>query len=591
MWPFDDDTSTTPDPNAEPSQGRLSEAFANPYVSIPYAIGSGIASMAAPRLASGINTGLGLGMAAEKGAYALQQKKRLSEAVNRLAGATTEVPAIKAGMDPATTTYALADQPKIEPQLAQANIDTALSGGESPLAQATQQMTQPTALTARGNVPESQRLFTPPEKLPTYLGTEQQPMLDTRMQNYLKTVGKIDPTSAMHTLGTLMTQKPDPYHISTDREGNVIAVHPRTLQSKTIQAAPVVSFEQAQAGIPKNIPAGQKITTHYGPRGQSTITAEGADMTPKLPPPISDTQLAVMVGKVQTSPEGFNALNDRELAMLGIKDRAEAAQVLPAMWANVNKLVQEKKVDLAGAIASTIGAIHIQQKLHTPGTGANHINPETGEMSNPSWSKADSFAKGMTLEVSEKEKTKLAELDTIDNAWNQLKIAIKPMKTGNAALMAAGAIPGAQYLSSNAEIGAAYDAERYRFSQKLNALTGGMRAAASLPFDRFTAEKLLPDKVKDSEKVIDFKEKSTEIYLMALKDEKIREVTGRPPNPKIKTQLDALADQLEAIKKADKGPAQGAAGARPKPGAAPAPAAPAGPAKPMTLEQYRASKK
>ncbi len=94
----------------EDSQGTLSDLFANPWVSIPSAVGLGLLGASAPNrgtghLASGINGMLQLGLGAEKEAYARKKSKRLGDAMATLAGATQDVPVTKTGLDPNTTTF------------------------------------------------------------------------------------------------------------------------------------------------------------------------------------------------------------------------------------------------------------------------------------------------------------------------------------------------------------------------------------------------------------------------------------------------------------------------------------------------------
>lgn len=77
------------DPNAAPDPGFLTKAFSSPWVSLPYAVGSGLLAASAPnygsaRLASGINGGLQFGMGAEKSAYDRDRQQRLSDSYKSL---------------------------------------------------------------------------------------------------------------------------------------------------------------------------------------------------------------------------------------------------------------------------------------------------------------------------------------------------------------------------------------------------------------------------------------------------------------------------------------------------------------------------
>ncbi len=130
VWPFDSDTPP-PDPNAEPSAGWLTEKLAQPSYSIPYALASGLLSAASPgtaRLSHGVNTGVGLGMGAEKSAYDRAKQKRLSEALNGLTSATTPTTVTNTGFDPNTANFSFPEpQSTSEPRLSDVYGDKALA--------------------------------------------------------------------------------------------------------------------------------------------------------------------------------------------------------------------------------------------------------------------------------------------------------------------------------------------------------------------------------------------------------------------------------------------------------------------------------
>ena len=127
------------------------------------------------------------------------------------------------------------------------------------------------------------------------------------------------------------------------------------------------------------------------------------------------------------------------------------------------------------------------------------------------------------------------------------KIKTQPL-TG----LLAGSIPGGQYLPGEygvaAQIGATYESTRARFSQLFDRLVGGVRAAASLPYLKFTSAKVMPT-LYDKPAVIDVKLNALEIVMNSLIDEKSREATGLPPDPQIARQLDSLSKQLDDLAK------------------------------------------
>jgi hypothetical protein len=73
----------------EESPGFLSEQLSNPYVSLPYAIGSGLLAAMTPGVARGVqaaNAGIGIGLSAEKYAQNQQKKRRLSGELDKIMG-------------------------------------------------------------------------------------------------------------------------------------------------------------------------------------------------------------------------------------------------------------------------------------------------------------------------------------------------------------------------------------------------------------------------------------------------------------------------------------------------------------------------
>ena len=123
---WDDDDDDRSPPVALPlvadkpaSQGAITDAFANPWVSIPYALANAFAAAASPgtaRASQALNAGLGMGMASEKNAYENVRRQRLSDAMGKLAKSTTPVKVNRAGVDPKTATYYMPGESKETPE-------------------------------------------------------------------------------------------------------------------------------------------------------------------------------------------------------------------------------------------------------------------------------------------------------------------------------------------------------------------------------------------------------------------------------------------------------------------------------------------
>ena len=181
----------------------------------------------------------------------------------------------------------------------------------------------------------------------------------------------------------------------------------------------------------------------------------------------------------------------------------------------------------------------------------------------------------------------------IATALQEMKITAREMKSGTGAFMDLGAgragemVSGiAQGLSGDARLGSAYESTRTRFATMYDKMVGGLRAASSLPFQKFTQGKLTPS-VWDHPDVIDFKMATIDIVVDALKDEKMREATGQPANPIITEKLNTLDGQLMDLigRSPAKQPGQApTAGTRATPGAPATPQASQQPVMPKVGE-------
>jgi len=185
-------------------------------------------------------------------------------------------------------------------------------------------------------------------------------------------------------------------------------------------------------------------------------------------------------------------------------------------------------------------------KQEIPGSGANLINPNTLTFADPGMTGAEARAAGFTQPVTPKQKESLAGLEAVGTAFSELVIVAEKVKASNFIGLKSSAIPGSQFVSESAKVGSLYKSVSFRFSQLYDSLIGGVRAAASLPFAQFVSENVLPS-FDDANDVIDFKLTALNIVIESLKEEKRREVTGRPPDSKVAAMLEELAINLDKI--------------------------------------------
>lgn len=582
----------------EDDEGFLTSAFASPWTSVPWALGSGILGAMGPggaRLANGVNAGLQMGMGSEKYAADRNRRQKLSASVDKLSGATVPTKVTKIGMDPETTTYSL---PKYEGRQVVQNPDGSWSheksmsiesdgkhmniptmfGGKSvdpneafdimrknnwidpDTGKAVPSFNSQEEAVAAAQAKEAQQQGINPLKLsqslaplqpkPTYQATEERPMFNPREQEYLKTVGSVNPSAAITAIGShIFKEQPAPHFDRNPDTGALTAYNPRTLESTVLQPGSQqtrMTFDQANNAIPAQLPPGTDVSAEFGVPGKNgkmgTITRKGGkpEDESKLPPPITEVQLTTMAAKVMRG--GPKALNKRDLALMGTDSPDEAAQLAVDGFKQYQQLKQSGQVDMRTAVAQAMVGV----KMHTPGGGSGFMNPQTMEFSDPNMSEADARNQGFTHKTTEKDREKLASLEAIDTSFVKLKMTTEEMKKGNMALMGMHGVPGTQMVSEDARRGEAYTSAQTIFTQQYDRLVGGMRAAASVPFQKISKENLTP-KFSDSIPVIDFKLASTQIIVDAMKDEKRREVTGGAPNPKIAAQLDALNDRLKEV--------------------------------------------
>lgn len=116
-WNFGSEPESANEDKRLSERGFLTESFSNPWVSIPYAIVSGLAAGATPgtaRASQGLAGGLQMGLAGEEGAYKSAREKRLSESLGKFIDSTEPREITRtANISPGTIAFS---QPEMDPQ-------------------------------------------------------------------------------------------------------------------------------------------------------------------------------------------------------------------------------------------------------------------------------------------------------------------------------------------------------------------------------------------------------------------------------------------------------------------------------------------
>lgn len=220
----------------EDQDGTLSTAFANPWISIPYAIASGLAAGASPgtaRFGQALNMGLGMGMGAEKYSGEQKRKQRLSEALNKLSSTTVPTSVTKTGMDPATTTFSMpTDVPP-----------------ESPLA--------------------------PAQPLPKYTATEQRPIMTPVMQEYLRAISPGDPGAAATFVGNALTKEQAAPHVFGSAESGYHALDRSGAVTPLVPGVPRAVREPTPPRPVSGVQGAQTFDWHFDPTEKRWIKTTG----------------------------------------------------------------------------------------------------------------------------------------------------------------------------------------------------------------------------------------------------------------------------------------------------------------------------
>lgn len=334
--------------NPDDELGGITGALSNPWVSVPYAVINGILGAASPggaRLSSGLNAGLGLGIASEKYAADDAKKKRFASSVQALSNATRPVTTEKSGIDlnaPGTTLSMPESYNKGEP-------------GNMRLSQATEHPLAPPAPLPKFNQTTQQPLF--PEQVKAYLNAVPPETAATMMANYLTKEENKKPHS-VRPGGTLV-----------DDDGKVIYQAP---------AAPT-----AQRVVP---PGG----TVLGPDNRPVYTAPAAPQRSMVVPPGS-----TMVGPdgapgyTNTNRPPARELNEEDKALKRAETGAANARATASVAsaeenaaqaqlhkAQTDKVLVEAKELLKNPSKMTIGQLNALIQTLKDGSGLTKTQEE-----------------------------------------------------------------------------------------------------------------------------------------------------------------------------------------------------------------------
>lgn len=223
---------------AEDDELFLNKSFANPYVSVPWAILSGIGAVASPgtaRATSGINAGLGVGMNAERYQQEQGRRRRLGEELDKLATATKPVRVTKVGLDPETTTFSM---PEKTERLSDVMPD----------------------------------MLAPRKEPPRFTAVEDRPIFSPEMQQYIRTVGKESPQAALSVVGSVLSKDQNrkqhsirPGGSLVDEDGNLLYQAPAAPPRAVTPPRPVFSTQGGEAVESVFNPATQQWETSRRP--------------------------------------------------------------------------------------------------------------------------------------------------------------------------------------------------------------------------------------------------------------------------------------------------------------------------------------
>jgi hypothetical protein len=311
-------------------------------------------------------------------------------------------------------------------------------------------------------------------------------------------------------------------------------------------------------GIQNKDPVAQQLTQLY-PNDPAKWLAEWKAIKEK-PTAVNKYDLAMRAAqgdpvaqealKQLQSATGDKSQTEEQLTKRALAGDTEAQAILDRM--------QQRRLEIAKIQAgvTTRERVGEAQRLKTEqaiGEGKYYrYNPatKTMEQAPADMSPEEAQATGFRP-LTPKQVEKTSAMEGVQAAFQELKMAADQMKNQSGIGLAMGNIPGGQQVGqmlgmTSPEVGALYESTRARFSGLFDKLIGGTRAAASLPYQKFTGGRLLPN-MTDTPNVIDTKLKSLEIVTNALIDENYRAVTGAPPDPAINKQLTELGQQLDRI--------------------------------------------
>jgi len=212
----------------------------------------------------------------------------------------------------------------------------------------------------------------------------------------------------------------------------------------------------------------------------------------------------------------------------------------------------EESADIVEAKARRLAKVKSQKR----GSGLGMVNPQTMEFAPAHFSEEQAFNAGFSAPTSEKLRKAIADLGPMETVFKELQAGadtlIKTKGLGAAVGLAASQVPGAQILGPEAtklgaRVGSAYESTQKRFAIFFDSIKGGVRAAASLPFAKFSAKFLTPGKF-EHESVIRIKMRALDIVMLAIRDAIEREVSGRPVDPRIDAEIIKLTAAFERLR-------------------------------------------
>jgi hypothetical protein len=536
----------------------LSSTFSNPWVALPWAIGSGIASAYAPRTIgrglSAANSVLATGIALEDANRRKKQQERLSDTLKPIFNATTDRQVTKTGLDPSTE-FSLPEsiqmaslQPGEEGSISDVDV-TGMESGLEPSARLSDYGREGNPLAAPG-------------ALPTYKATEQVPVYSENIRNLGNALLQAGAGEDAMKLATgLITREPNkPQIFGGSKEGH-FAISPsgevvRLTQGTGEEKSPTYHYVQTPTGL-------TRIANTPGAQPEKIPGVQGRPEARESNIPSSTGALTAELSSLRSGGEVPQYLQAR-----GITDPKVASGIL----IDALKMARQEKIDERTALAQVVASVSAANKktegVKNPSDWMR-FNEELNDVETaPTDISAEELKKGGYREIKnlKDRQSILASGLGLDLQFQKVQALADEYKNTSAISLLAGQYSGGQVGSA---VGATMEGTGRQMIQFLEKELGGVRAAGSKPLLDAASSFLLPRAI-DSNELIDLKMQGLKVLVDGLKDAPRRAAFGKGINPTVKAETEKFIEMVKAQAAKERGE-KPTAGTRATPGEKPAP--------------------